>query len=172
MKFKEQLDDRQTIANRMLEELDEKVKEFEEHRRQVESDRESNFLRIFISLKFFFPDNRSLMELKLSYEQRLNSSEELIHHWRLSGAVFKKKISNSTEKCKEYRKEIELKKLQFIHFKDVIQRNQKQIDEIKQERNQLDNVIKEKKKQLTVMAKLADELEKYKQAMSHEMYEM
>lgn len=35
-----QLDDKQNKANGMLEELEEKVKEFDEHRRQVENDRE------------------------------------------------------------------------------------------------------------------------------------
>lgn len=41
--FKKQLDERQDYVNRLLQEIKEKEKEFEEYCRQVEIDRELNF---------------------------------------------------------------------------------------------------------------------------------
>lgn len=108
----------------------------------------------------------------MGYEKRLKTSDELITHWRLNGGVLKKTISNVDKESKDIRKEIDLKKLQFTHLENVIKQNKTKIDELKQEMNVRDNVIREKKKQLAAMGKRADELEKYKQAMTHEMYEM
>lgn len=108
----------------------------------------------------------------MSYEKRLKDSEEIITRWRGDAGVLKKKNSNMGKECEDLRKEIELLRSQYARFQETIRQNQKQIDDLKHERSQRDNIIREKEKQVTELNKRTQELEKYKQALTHKMHEL
>lgn len=153
--FKKQLDERQEFVKRLQMEIKEKEKEFEEYCRQVEIDHD-----------------RNMVESQLSYEKRLKDSEEIIARWRGDAGVLKKKNSNMGKECEDLRKEIELLRSQYARFQDTIKQNQKQIDDLKHERSQRDIMIREKEKQVAELNKRTQELEKYKQALTHKMHEL
>lgn len=108
----------------------------------------------------------------MSYEKRLKDSDEIITRWRGDAGVLKKKNMNMGKECEDLRKEIELLRSQQVRFQDMIKLNQKQIDELKHDRSQRDNMIREKEKQVAEMNKRTQELEKYKQALTHKMHEL
>lgn len=153
--FKKQLDERQDFVFRLQAEIKEKEKEFEEYCRQVEIDHD-----------------RNMVESQLSYEKRLKDSEEIIARWRGDAGVLKKKNSNMGKECEDLRKEIELLRSQYARFQDTIKHSQKQIDDLKHERTQRDTTIREKEKQVTELNKRTQELEKYKQTLTHKMQEL
>jgi cilia- and flagella-associated protein 57 len=113
-----------------------------------------------------------MVESQLSYEKRLKDSEEIITRWRGDAGVLKKKNSNMGKECEDLRKEIELLRSQHARFQETIKQNQKQIDELKHDRSQRDTVIREKEKQVVELNKRTQELEKYKQALTHKMHEL
>lgn len=113
-----------------------------------------------------------MVESQLSYEKRLKDSDEIITRWRGDAGVLKKKNSNMGKECEDLRKEIELLRSQYARFQDTIKQSQKQIDELKHERSQRDNTIREKEKQVAELNKRTQELEKYKQALTHKMNEL
>lgn len=171
--FKKQLDERQEYVDRLLKEIKEKEKEFEEYCRQVEIDREYAKALVFeIFEHFYLSDDRNMVESQLSYEKRLKDSDEIITRWRGDAGVLKKKNSNMGKECEDLRKEIELLRSQYGRFKDQIKQSQKQIDELKQERTQRDNMIREKEKQVAELSKRTQDLEKFKQALTHKMNEL
>lgn len=108
----------------------------------------------------------------MSYEKRLKDSEEIITRWRGDAGVLKKKNSNMGKECEDLRKEIELLRSQYARFQETIRQNQKQIDDLKHERSQRDIMIREKEKQVSELNKRTQELEKYKQALTHKMHEL
>lgn len=119
-----------------------------------------------------FLDDRNMVESQLSYEKRLKDSDEIITRWRGDAGVLKKKNSNMGKECEDLRKEIELLRSQHVRFQDTIKMNQKQIDELKHDRSQRDNVIRDKEKQVAELNKRTQELEKYKLALTHKMHEL
>lgn len=113
-----------------------------------------------------------MVESQLSYEKRLKDSEEIITRWRGDAGVLKKKNSNMAKECEELRKEIELLRSQYARFQETIKQSQKQVDNLKHERNERDIMIREKERQVIELNKRSQELEKYKQALTHKMNEL
>lgn len=122
--------------------------------------------------KFSFVDDRNLVESQLSYEKRLKDSDEIIARWRGDAGILKKKNNNMSKECEDLRKEIETLRSQHVRFHETIKHNQKQIDDLKHDRNQRDATIKDKEKLLAEMNKRTQELEKYKQALTNKMHEL
>jgi cilia- and flagella-associated protein 57 len=113
-----------------------------------------------------------MVESQLSYEKRLKDSDEIIARWRGESGVLKKKNSTINKECDELRKEIELLHSQQERFQEIIRSNQKDIDDLKRDVHQRDNLIKSKEKMLADLNKRTQELEKYKQALTHKMNEL
>lgn len=113
-----------------------------------------------------------MVESQLSYEKRLKDSDEVIQKWRGDAGVLKKKNSTINKECDELRKEIELLRSQQERFVETIKNNQKEMDDLKRDVQNRDTIIKGKEKMLTDLNKRAQELEKYKQALTHKMNEL
>lgn len=96
----------------------------------------------------------------------------MIARWRGEAGVLKKKNSTINKECDELRKEIELLHSQQERFQDIIKLNQKDIDDLKRDVQARDNIIKNKEKMLSDLNKRTQELEKYKQALTHKMNEL
>lgn len=149
------MEERQEYVESLLKEMKEKEKEFQEYCRQVEIDHD-----------------RNIVESQLSYEKRLKDSDEVIGRWRGDAGVLKKKNSTISKECDELRKEIELMHSQQERFQEIIKSSQKDIDDLKRDVHSRDNVIKNKEKMLADLNKRTQELEKYKQALTHKMNEL
>lgn len=113
-----------------------------------------------------------MVESQLSYEKRLKDSDEVIGRWRGDAGVLKKKNSTISKECDEQRKEIELLNSQQERFQEMIKHNEKEIDDLKRDLHNRDTIIKGKEKMLSDLNKRTQELEKYKQALSHKMNEL
>lgn len=172
--FKKQLVERQEYVENLLKEMKEKEKQFQEYCRQVEIDRKFNETDLNPSLNnnYNFSDDRNMVESQLSYEKRLKDSDEVIGRWRGDAGVLKKKNATISKECDELRKEIELMHSQQERFQEIIKSNQKDIDDLKHDVHTRDNVIKIKEKQLSDLNKRTQELEKYKQSLTHKMNEL
>lgn len=113
-----------------------------------------------------------MVESQLSYEKRLKDSDDVIARWRGDAGVLKKKNSTINKESDELRKEIELLHSQQERFQEIIKLNQKDIDDLVRDVHVRDNIIKTKEKMLSELNKRTQELEKYKQALTHKMNEL
>ncbi|XP_037045778.1 cilia- and flagella-associated protein 57 [Bradysia coprophila] len=152
--FKKQLHERQDLIGELMKQLEFQKKEFSETKRQIELD-----------------NDRKIVELKVNYEKKLKSENDMLLKCRAEAGVTHKKFLNVTNNCDELSKEKDLLVAEHRKTRLTIRNLQKDVEELKYEIESRDQTIRQKEIRVNELLRKNEELEKNKQVLNYKIIE-
>ncbi|XP_014102441.2 cilia- and flagella-associated protein 57 [Bactrocera oleae] len=153
--YKRQLDERKELIRGLMKEMQDKKIEFFEYCRRVEEE-----------------NDRNMVEMQLQYENKLNNEQNSTQLWRGKSGVLEKRyqtLSNDIEKLLE---EVDTLKEEHNKSQKNITRLTRSIDDLLKDISDRDYAINAKEKRIQELLHKNQELDKYKQVLSHKIAEL
>ncbi|XP_036331332.1 cilia- and flagella-associated protein 57 [Rhagoletis pomonella] len=153
--YKRQLDERKELIRELMKEMQDKKIEFFKYCREVEED-----------------NDRNMVDMQLQYENKLNNEQNSTQLWRGKSGVLEKRYQTLSKEIEKLLEEVDTLKEEHNKSQKNIGRLTRSIEDLLKDISDRDYAINAKEKRIQELLHKNQELDKYKQVLSHKIAEL
>lgn len=153
--FKLKLQESQDMIRELMKEIDCKKSEFVLYCQQLNID-----------------NDRRTVEMKIEYEKKLKSENELMQKWRADAGVLNKKLSVASVNCNNLNQELNVLKEEHINNKKIIRQLEQDLEESRREVKEREQNLTDKQMRFEELQTKYCDLEKYRDVLKQKTSEL
>ncbi|XP_053965666.1 cilia- and flagella-associated protein 57 [Anastrepha ludens] len=153
--YKRQLDERKELIRELMKEMQDKKVEFFKYCREVEEE-----------------NDRNMVDMQLQYENKLNNEQNATQLWRGKSGILDKRYQTLSKDIEKLLEEVDTLKEEHTKSQKNIGHLTRSIDDLMKDISDRDYAINTKEKRIQELLHKNQELDKYKQVLSHKIAEL